>query len=154
MIKVTGARTLIFWGALCAVLLILCWAGHESAEDLSLWGMTVFVIWATALAAYLFNRRQPVHRGSFAHPVSSSTSLILSLSLVFGALAGVWGLWFGILVPVPVVLAAYAAIRDRKLRRRMIESGAVDPKAPPYLARAGRPREIPRWPEPSSDGSG
>lgn len=152
--KVTGARTLVFWGFLCAVLFLLCYVGHENYVDLSAWGLTVFIIWLGALLTYLFNRRQPVHRGSFAHPTSSATSLLLALSLGLGALAGAYGLWFGILVPVPIVIAAYGAVRDRKLRQRMVETGAVDPKAPPYLARAGRPRDIPPWPEPSSDGPG
>lgn len=153
MIRVTGPRTVAFWGSLCLVLLILCAAGHESWVDLSLWGSTVFILWSVALAAHLANRRTPVHRGAFAWPTSSSTSLLLALALVFAALAGAFGLWFGILVPVPLVVAAYGAVRDRKLHERMVTSGAVDPKAPPYLAGAGRPREIPAWPD-SGSGEG
>jgi hypothetical protein len=151
VIRVTGPRTVAFWGGLCLVLLIFCAAGHESSVDLSLWGCTVFILWTTALAAYLANRRAPVHRGSFAWPTSSSTSLLLALSLLFAALTGAFGLWFGVLVPVPAVIAAYGAIRDRKLNERMVTAGVVDPKAPPYLAGAGKPREIPAWPEPDSD---
>lgn len=152
--KVTGPRAVAFWGSLCLILLVLCAVGHESWEAICLWGMTVAAVWTTAIAAFFANRQAPVHRGSFARPTSSSTSLLLALALLLGALAGVYGLWFGIMVPVPVAIAIYGIVRDRKLYRRMVDSGDVDPTAPPYLARAGRPHELAPWPEPGRDGSG
>lgn len=151
--RVTAPRAVAFWGSLLAVLLILCAAGHESWVDLSLWGGSVTILWFTAFCVYLANRRAPVHRGSFSFPTSSSTALLAALSLGLGALAGVYGLWFGLLVPVPAVVALYGIVRDHKLKARMLESGAVDPAAPAYIAGAGRPRQIPAWPEPGSDGS-
>jgi hypothetical protein len=146
-VKVTAPRVVAFWGFLLAVLLVLCAAGHESWVDLSLWAFAVTVLYFTAALAWLANRRAPVHRGSYAWPVSSSPALCGGGAIVLAALASVYGIWFAVMIPVPAGLGLYLGIRDRKLRQRMLTAGAVDPTAPPYLAGAGHPREIPEWPD-------
>ncbi len=145
--KVSGPKVVAFWGSLLAVLLILNAADHEPWVDVALWGWAVFVIWTTAFVVMLTNRRSPVHRGAFAWPTSASPALAFGLAVLLTGAAAVYGPWFGILVPVPVVFGTYLWVRDRKLRTRMLVSGAVDPKAPDFLPRAGQPREIPAWPE-------
>lgn len=146
--RVTGTRLTAFWGSLLAILLVLAWVGHESWLVLALWGFAVTALYVTSVAVHLANRRSPVHRGAFAWPVSGAPALALAVMFVLAALAGVYGGWFAILVPVPLALAIYLQIRDRKLRQRMLTARALDPEAPPHVARAGRPREIPEWPEP------
>lgn len=151
--RVTAPRVVAFWGSLLATLLLLCWVGHESWVDLSLWGFAVTVLWTTAALVFLANRRAPVHRGAYTWPTSAGPSLALALAAGLAAVAAVYPPWFAILVPVPLGVAAYAAIRDRKLRQRMLVAGAVDPKAPPHLARPGQPREIPPWPDGDGEGT-
>lgn len=143
----TGPRVVAFWGLLLAVLLLLCAVGHESWVDLSLWGFSVAVLWVTAVLVAAANKRAPVHRGAFAWPTSSSTSLTLALTAGLVAVAAVYPPWLFIVTPVPLGVALYAGMRDRKLRERMITDRAIDPKAPPYLAGAGQPREISPWPD-------
>lgn len=145
--KVSGPKVLAFWGSVLAVLLVSNAADHEPRVDVALWGWAVFVIWGFAFVLMLTNRHSPVHRGAFAWPTSGSPALALGLAVLLGAAAMVYGLWFAILVPVPVAFGTYLWVRDRKLRRRMLESGALDPKAPDFLPRAGQPRETPAWPD-------
>lgn len=145
--RITAARVVAFFGSLLAVLLVLCFVGNESWVDLSLWGFSVCVLWGTAALVAVASRRAPVHRGSYAWPTSAGPALALALAAVFVVVGAVYPPWFAIVVPVPLGVAVYAAVRDRKLRRRMLTDGAVDPGAPPYLARAGQPREISPWPD-------
>lgn len=151
--SITGPRVVAFWGSLLAILLILCAVGHEQWVDLSLWGFSVTVVYSVAALAVVASKRAPVHRGSFAWPVSASPAIAFAAACGMTAVAAVYGPWFGLLVPVPLIIAAYAAVRDYKIRKRLLTDGVVDPKAPARLPSAGTAREIDPFPKAGGDSS-
>jgi hypothetical protein len=149
-VKISGPFVVAYWGFTLAVLTALAGVGHESWFVLGMWFFAFGTIWLTALLAALAGRRAPVHRGSYAWPTSSSPALPLVAAFALGALAYGFGVWFLILMPAPLGWWGILAVRDHKLRKRLLDQRVVDPAAPPTLATAGRPREIEPWPQPET----
>jgi hypothetical protein len=129
-----GSLPLLAWGALLAVLMVICWIWTGDAIQVATFGFAVAVVWGSAVLLAAAGRGEPLRRGPpppdpTPHPVSTASmgSLLVAVavaSIVFGFAFGKFMIFFGIGL---LILALGLLARDRAEERRIRRALAADP---------------------------